>query len=90
MGNKNEIMKKYNLFLKAKRMIIFSGTFSVLFLFIFFISWKYDLKVLAIVMLILSIALFAVFIMFWTTARPMRKHILNLIEEHKTFGRKKS
>jgi len=86
MDNKNEIMKKYNLFLKAKKMKLFSGTLSVLFLFSFFITWKYDHKVLSISMLILSIVLIAIFIMFWFTARPMQKHILNLIEENKTDG----
>lgn len=89
MDNKNEIMKKYNLFLKAKKIKIFSGTFSILLLISFFITWKSNLKVLSISMLILSIVLIVIFIMFWFTAKPMKKHILNLIEENKTDGNKK-
>jgi uncharacterized membrane protein len=89
MNNKNEIIKKYSLFLKAKKLIIFSGILSVLFLFSFFIAWIYNLKGLSIIMLILSIVLIAIFIIFWITVRPMKEHILNLIDEYKINGNKK-
>lgn len=82
MDTKYEIIEKYRLFLKAKQMIIILGTVSVLCLFGFFLTKRYNFKILSILLLIVSIFSLVIFLIFWASIRPMRKHILSLIQEY--------
>lgn len=81
MDTKYEIIKKYRLFLKAKQMTVILGTVSALCLFGFFLTQKYNLKLISALLLIFSVLSLVIFLIFCAAMRPMRKHILSLIQE---------
>ena len=83
MKHNNEIIRKYDLYKRAKKMIILFGIITTIMLFGYMVMSKAGVKVGSILMLVLSIISFALFIVLWIALRPMKKHILNLIEEYK-------
>lgn len=83
MKDNNEIIRKYDLYKRAKKMIILFGIITTIMLFGYMVMAKAGVKVGSILMLVLSIISFALFIVLWIALRPMKKHILNLIEEYK-------
>lgn len=83
MKHNNEIIRKYDLYKRAKKMIILFGIITTIMLFGYMVMSKAGVKVGSILMLVLSIISFALFLVLWIALRPMKKHILNLIEEYK-------
>jgi cobalamin biosynthesis protein CobD/CbiB len=82
MEFKDEIIKKYRLFFTAKKLTIALGTICVICLTLFLILKKYNLELLSILLLSLSILSFVIFIIFWIAIKPMKNHILDLIKEY--------
>lgn len=82
MEIKQEVMKKYTLFLRTKKLIIVFGIISTLFLTSFFLAQRYDFKILSIILITLSCISLGIFIIFWVSIKYSKKHILGLIEEY--------
>lgn len=82
MEIKQEIMKKYKLFLRAKKLIIVFGIISTLFLTSFLGAQRYNLKILSIFFIVLSCISLGIFIITWVSIKYSKKHILGLIEEY--------
>ncbi|MFD3155967.1 hypothetical protein ACFIJ5_03750 [Haloimpatiens sp. FM7330] len=81
MDKKQEILKKYNMFLRIKKSIIFLGIISCLALTGYFIMDKMNMK-FSVIFMILSIVFIFLFLVLLVSIRPMKKHILNIIKEY--------
>lgn len=81
MNKKQEILKKYNMFLKAKKILIVLATLGCLSLAGYFITYKMDMKFSPILM-ITSITCISLFLLLWISIKPMKKHILEIIKEY--------
>jgi cobalamin biosynthesis protein CobD/CbiB len=83
MKYNNEIIRKYDLYKQAKKMIVSFGIITTIMLFGYMVMAKAGIKACSILMLVLSIISFVIFLVLWIALRPMKKHILSLIEEYK-------
>lgn len=83
MEARKEIIKKFNLYLCTKRMIIFFGTLTAFLMFFYMILRKFNYNIFSIVTLVLCIITSLIFILLLSAVVPMRKYILNMIKEYK-------
>jgi hypothetical protein len=89
MNIKHEIVKKYNMFFKVKKMIMALGTVSAFSLFGYFLTHKYNHNTLSFTFLVLFLIFMFMFTLLWLSVKPMKKHILNLIEENQKLNYEK-
>lgn len=82
MELKKEIMKKYILFQRSKKLTILSATLMVISLFGYLTLKSLNINLVSIALLSLFIISFVIFFIFWMAIRPMKKHILSLIKEY--------
>ncbi|RBP63336.1 hypothetical protein DES36_11079 [Alkalibaculum bacchi] len=82
MDIKQEIANEYLRFLKAKKNMFFIGILCALCFVVFYISHRYELRLISSIFLILSILLFITFIIYRIVQSRMKKNALKLIEEY--------
>lgn len=83
MEVRKEIIKKFNLYLCTKKMVIFFGTLTAFLMFLYMFLRKLNYNFFSVVTLLLCIITLLIFILLFSAIIPMRKYILNMIEEYK-------
>jgi len=78
----DEIKRKYSMLMKIKKMVIFLGILSVFTLFGYSILAHYKFEFESVTILILCIISFILFLLLWVSIFPIKKHILQLIDEY--------
>ena len=80
MNKKQDILKKYTMFLKAKKILVVLATIASLSLIAYVSAYKMDIK-FAPILMIISIICTGLFLLLWISIKPMKKHILEIIKE---------
>lgn len=80
MKNKLEIVDKYEKLLKIKKMIVILGAFTGMTLFIGMLSIKFHHAASARIFIGMSIVSTVVTCLLWTSIKPIKKHILTLMD----------